>query len=297
MAIIPKQQPYIQQLNPEWYQNNIATVDMLRLDVIDDKISGNKWYKLKENIKKCQQEGKGTILTFGGGYSNHLVASAVMAKHCGLKSIGIIRGVYDTDTPTITKCRQYGMRVVSSTQTDYKRKNDNGYLNMLSNKYDDAYIIPEGGANEEGRVGVAEIAKLIPDSYTHIAVSVGTGTTLVGIVNNVKIPVVGFAPMKSGSYLNDELRQYINKEKHKNYIIYDNWHHGGFGRYTNELISFMNNFYELNKIPLDMVYTAKMMSGIQQQVLNEKYHKEAKVLCVHTGGLQGNSSITHQLKY
>ena len=157
-------------------------------------------------------------------------------------------------------------------------------------------IIPEGGANEYGRLGAEDIVGMIPDRCTHIAVSVGTGITLAGIANAIgkDVQVAGFAPMKGGQYLEAEIGKYTHR---KNFTVYDDWHFGGFGKYSNELVEFMNNFYKEQHIPLDMVYTAKMMFGLQQQILNGMYEKQAKILCLHTGGLQGNVSIKEKLTY
>lgn len=297
MGTTLKQQPYIQQIPQEWHDGKLAEIAMLRLDVVHPVISGNKYYKLKENITRCKELGKDAILTFGGGYSNHLIATAAMAQVEGLRSIGIVRGIYEELTPTLAECTSHGMELRHISISDYKQKNDKEWLKQLSAKYDHPYIIPEGGANEEGRAGAGDIAPLVPGHYTHIAVSAGTGTTLAGIINNTNVPVYGFAPMKKGSYIADDIRQFITTGRRDAYSVYDEWHCGGFGKYNRELIDFMNDFYQVTGIPLDMVYTAKMMMGIKQLVQGHVFSSTDRLLCIHTGGLQGNSSVKGQLIY
>lgn len=297
MDIIPDQQPYIQEIPADWYNNKIAGLAMLRLDVIDKDISGNKWYKLKNNITTCVHQEKNTILTFGGGYSNHLSATAAMANKCQLNSIGVVRGKYKKLTPTLEYCKRMGMQLHFVSFEDYKLKDDIDFLTELSKIYNNPYLIPEGGANKEGRIGTERIADIIPNEYSHIVLSVGTGTTLIGIVNNSHIPVLGYAPMKGGKYLNDEVKQYIKPERQTSYLIEDKWNFGGFGKCNELLVEFMNDFYRSTNIPVDRVYTAKMMYGIKEQIFGGFFDSNAKLLCIHTGGLQGNLSIQNQLIY
>ncbi len=298
MDITPDQEPYIQELSRDWYHGKVAEVAMLRLDVIHQHVSGNKWYKLKYNIAFCRDHGINSILTFGGAYSNHLAATAAMANISGLKSIGVIKGTYAEKelTPTLRFCIDNGMQPVFVSHEDYARKYDNDWLAELSVRFNNPMFIPEGGANEYGRKGAKEIAGLIPERYTHVAVSVGTGSTLCGVVDGVgdNVRILGFAPMKGGKYLQEEISRYTDR---RNFTIFDDWHFGGFGKHTEELVLFMNEFYKENNISLDMVYTAKMMYGIRQRIQGGLYQPGARILCIHTGGLQGNTSLKDRLEY
>jgi len=273
------------------------SVDILRLDLLHPIISGNKWYKLKYNILYAQQHAYKSILTFGGGFSNHLVAAAAAAKAYGLRSIGMVRGVYPHLTPTLQSCIDLGMQLIFISKEEYNRRTDATYIAQLSAAYQNPFIIPEGGANEYGRLGIADIAKMISSVYTHICVSVGSGTTLAGLRNALPAAqnILGFVPMKNGSYLETEIAGHLSPEKNTNWKLYDNWHFGGFGKYNEELIGFMNSFYEQNHIPLDMVYTGKMMYGLQELLRSGHSPETAAILCIHTGGLQGNASIKGSL--
>ena len=297
MVTIPDN-PVIQPLNPEWYGAAVQQVDMLRLDAIHPHISGNKWYKLKYNIAYAKENGCTSLLTFGGGYSNHLAATAAAAKAFGIKAIGVIRGVYDKTTPTLDFCKENGMHLHFIPREEYAHKNDPAWLQSFAGQFGMPYIIPEGGANEQGRKGAEGIAGYIPEAYTHICVSMGTGTTLAGICNgleNIQQTVYGYAPMKGGKYLADELAGVINAANR--WTIFDEWHFGGFGKHNADLVAFMNSFFEKNNIPLDIVYTGKMMYGVQQQIQAGFFPPEAKILCIHTGGLQGNASVGDKLVY
>lgn len=291
------QHAFIQPLNPIWYQGRAERIDMMRLDLLHPVISGNKWFKLKHNLKFAIENGYDDVLTFGGGFSNHLVATAAAAKEFGIRSIGIIRGQYDEFTATLQACKELDMELVFVSKAEYAKKEDADWLEALSKKYNKPYIIPEGGANERGRVGAEEIADLVPGIYTHICVSVGTGTTFAGLCN--KLPetqnVLGFAPMKQGSYIANEISSFIKKDT--DWQVFDRWHFGGFGKWNEELINFMNDFYRLNNIPLDFVYTAKMMYGVGELLKEGIFLGDAKILCVHTGGLQGNASVQDLLYY
>lgn len=299
MVTIPDRQPFIQTIKPLWYEGRVAELSMLRLDVIHPEISGNKWYKLKQNILYCLANNISTIITFGGAYSNHLAATAACAKYFGLTSVGIVKGKYAEHkrTHTLQQCEQHGMQLVFVSNEDYSRRNDPDWIASLSKQYKRAFIIPEGGANEQGRAGSGEITRYITDKYSHIAVSVGTGTTYTGIANLLERDKVlyGYAPMKGGEYLNEAIRGKVtNKISHH---IYASDAHGGFGKWSDELVYFMNDFYLHNNIPLDIIYMAKMMYTVKQQLLQGVFPYSAKVLCIHTGGLQGNRTVANKLVY
>jgi 1-aminocyclopropane-1-carboxylate deaminase len=293
---ITLEEPYIQPIPGSWYQPYVSGISMLRLDVLHPVISGNKWYKLKYNVQQAQKNGYDTILTFGGGYSNHLVATAAAAHMAGLKSVGFVRGVYVVPTPTLQTCAEYGMQLIPILQEEYKLKSDAAWLQELQHKYPKAHIVPEGGANEWGRAGVAEIADYIDHTYSHVCVSAGTGTTYTGLRNALPaaIQVYGYVPMKGGTYLEDEVQQHLLTA---NCQLFADWHFGGFGKVSDELIAFMNAFYKTTAIALDIVYTGKMMYGIQQQLRQGVFPQDANILCIHTGGLQGNASVKDRLQY
>lgn len=267
-------------------------VFMLRLDLIHPIISGNKWFKLRYNIAAAAGEGKQSILSFGGAYSNHLIACAAAAHAAGFSSVGMVKGLYAKETLThvLQQCKLYGMELEFVSNEEYALKNDPDYRHKLQTKYPDSFIIPEGGANEAGRKGAAEIAHFIPADFTHILLSLGTGTTFAGLRNALPIQqhLLGFAPMKGGIYLRQEVEQQLQKNQNYNWAISDRFHFGGFGKMKPELAVFMQQFQEKYNFELDRVYTGKMMFGLQELLSEKALPEDSKILCIHTGGLTGN---------
>jgi 1-aminocyclopropane-1-carboxylate deaminase len=299
MDIIDDRLAVIQPLHKFWYQKKVAVMDMLRLDLLHPVVSGNKWYKLRLNLKHAVEGGFKTVVTSGGGFSNHLIATAYAAKLFGLKSVGIVRGKYDPLTPTLRQCEEYGMEIIFVSQEDYKNQHEPEWAKNIVAHFDETLIIPEGGANEWGRAGAGLLSRFIKDSYTHIMVSVGTGTTLTGLRNKINEAqeILGFVPMKQGAYLKGYISDHIQPGKNKNWQLIDGYHFGGFGKWNDELLAFMNDFYRENKIPLDIVYTSKMMYGISQMLADNQFSVGDRILCIHTGGLQGNVSVKDKLIY
>jgi 1-aminocyclopropane-1-carboxylate deaminase len=299
MDTMPDAPVAIQSLQPSWLQGVVAAFDILRLDALHPVVSGNKWYKLKLNLEYAQKNGYRNLITFGGGYSNHLAATAFAARQFGLGAIGIVRGRYQPLTPTLSYCVSIGMQLVFLTHQQYGGKHEPNYLKQLSEQYPDSFMVPEGGDNELGRLGAGLIGKLVPANYTHILVSVGSGTTLAGLRNALPSSqkIIGFAPMKGGTYLTEQIGRHLSTQQNYNWHITDEWHFGGFGKWNDELIRFMNTFYIETKVPLDVVYTAKLLFGARQLVERGEFCSTDSLLCIHTGGLQGNSSVADRLFY
>jgi len=299
MDIIDDRLAVIQPLSKFWYEQKVARMDMLRLDLLHPVVSGNKWYKLRLNVKHAIENGFKTIVTSGGGFSNHLIATAFTANRFGVRSVGIVRGKYDVLTPTLKACVAEGMELIFVTQEDYKNSHQPEWAANIVAHFDEIMIIPEGGANEWGRTGAGLLSRFIKDDYTHVVVSVGTGTTLIGLRNKIseQQQILGFVPMKNGVYLKDNISGHLVPGKDKNWQLFDRWHFGGFGKWNNELLGFMNDFYRENNIPLDIVYTSKMMFGVREMLADNSFSSCDKLLCIHTGGLQGNVSVQGELIY
>lgn len=272
------------------------SIGMLRLDQLHPIISGNKWYKLKYNIDEAVSNKASTLITYGGFYSNHLIATAAAAKAFHLKSIAIVRGIQGNNalTPTLQACKDFGMQLQFVTKEHYAQLKTSSGVTSLLQSYPNAFIVPEGGNNELGIKGTKEIGAFIPEDYTHVVVSVGSGSTIAGLrqaLQKEKV-VVGFIPMKQGKYLQEEPHL-----KSLDITLIDDFHFGGFGKYQPELIDFINRFYANNHLPLDIVYTGKMMFGVQQLIRQNYFPEGAKILCIHTGGLQGNVSVAELLDF
>lgn len=267
--------PQINHIEYNGYQ-----IGILRLDLIHPEISGNKWFKLKYNLSQAQKENKHSIITFGGAFSNHIVATAVACRLAGIKSIGIIRGEESSaNNTTLSFAQQNGMELLFVSRNEYSQKQDSGYLQRLRFMYPEAYIIPEGGDNALGQKGCEEILTSEMFMYQQVFCALGTGTTYKGISKSLlphqKLNVVNV--LKFEAMVNEEQTSILN-----------NYHFGGYAKHTNELLIFKKWFEETYSIALDYVYTSKLFFAAFDLMKQNCFDKKFPVLIIHCGGLQGN---------
>jgi 1-aminocyclopropane-1-carboxylate deaminase len=269
-----------------------------REDLIHPFISGNKYRKLKYNIIEAKNLNHKVLLTFGGAFSNHISATAYAGKINNFKTIGIIRGEEleskIDDNPTLSFAKSCGMEFLFVSREDYRRKSDIDFIEMLKSKFGDFYLIPEGGTNDLAVKGCEEILSEEDSKFDYICCCVGTGGTVSGIINASKEhqKILGFPALK-GDFLNQDIRNFA---KTKNWELITDYHFGGYGKIKPELITFINTFKEDYGIPLDPIYTGKMMFGIFNLIEKGFFQKDAKVLIIHTGGLQGIAGMNIKLK-
>lgn len=261
-----------------------------REDLLHSEISGNKFRKLKYNFQKAKQLGYSKIVTFGGAYSNHIAATAAAGRLSGMQTIGIIRGeelkeVFESN-PTLLKAYKDGMRFEFVSRAAYRERNKEEYLEELKEKYSDAYIIPEGGTNTLAVTGCQEILKPDDAVFDVIACAVGTGGTIAGLINsaNKNQQVIGFPALK-GDFLKEDIRKFVGDNQ--NWELSLEYHFGGYGKITRELMNFIEQFKQDTSILLDPVYTSKMMFGLLDLIEQGHFEKGTKILAIHTGGLQG----------
>ena len=274
------------------------TLTIKREDLLHPDISGNKYRKLKYNLVNAKKQQKTTILTFGGAYSNHIAATAAAGREYGFMTIGVIRGeelkdqVYEN--PTLHYAQSCGMRLEFISREDYRQKDTSLFIEILQKKFGDFYVVPEGGSNQLAIKGCEEILVENDNKYDFICTCVGTGGTIAGLINSSleHQKVVGFSALK-GDFLEREIRKYTSK---KNWELITDYHFGGYGKIKPELITFINEFKAITKIPLDPVYTGKMLYGIIDLHTKGYFRKEAKILVIHTGGLQGIEGMNMKLK-
>jgi 1-aminocyclopropane-1-carboxylate deaminase len=269
-------------------------VDVLRLDLIHPVISGNKWFKLKEYLKEAKILNKKIILTFGGAYSNHIVATAAAAKQNGFNSVGIIRGEKPTIfSHTLEDAMNFGMNLFFLSRNDYRKKL---IPTEIFDRYheEDIYVINEGGYGAKGVEGAKTILQLTNfSSYTHILDVVGTGTTIAGLTeaSHKHQSVTGISSMKNNFSLQQETEEFLSAEnKHRFKLIHD-YHFGGYAKYTQQLIDFMNEWYRQTNIPSDFVYSGKLFFAVNDLLEKNCFPPGSKLLVMHSGGLQGNQSL------
>ena len=264
-------------------------MDVLRLDLVHPVVSGNKWYKLKAHLQKAREQGKSAILTFGGAYSNHILATAAACSAHHLKSIGIIRGeISATPSPTLQDAAAYGMQLIHVSREEYRAKKIPELLDEQ-----DYYMIPEGGYGPDGITGITELlCETDLSIYSHIMCAVGTGTTLAGIIHSMgpEQQAVGISVMKNNNSLQEAVKRLIPDKEARFKLIHE-YHCGGYARYTKKLVDFMNEWYLHSGIPTDFVYTGKLFMAIHDLLDQGLITEDNSLLVVHSGGLQGNRSL------
>jgi 1-aminocyclopropane-1-carboxylate deaminase len=277
---------------------NRISLHIKREDLLHPIISGNKFRKLKYNIEEAKKQNKKVLLTFGGAFSNHILAVAGAGKEYGFETIGIIRGeeVQDkiADNPTLFQAQQLGMKFVFISREQYRLKETPDFIEQLRKNFGEFYLLPEGGTNELAIKGCEEILIESDIEFTHICSSIGTGGTITGIINssNSNQNIIGFSSLK-GDFLQNDITKFANKQ---NWTVNCDYHFGGYGKVTDELIYFINNFYLEHQIPLDPIYTGKMMFGIMNLIENHYFPANSKILAIHTGGLQGIAGMNKTLE-
>lgn len=272
---------------------NHISIHVKREDLLHPEVSGNKFRKLKYNIAKAKALGCTQVLTFGGAYSNHIAATAAAGRILRIPTVGVIRGeelihVYKQN-PTLAKAEQDGMQFKFVTRTAYREKSNAEFLATLQQEFDNAYIVPEGGTNDEAVLGTMEILKEYDKRFTHICVAVGTGGTIAGIINSSTVDqtILGFPALK-GSFLSDDIDKFAIKSNWK--LIHD-YHFGGYAKYNDELISLIQKIEVETGILFDPIYTGKMMYGVLDLISKGYFPAESKILVIHTGGLQGWNDV------
>ncbi|MCO8101464.1 pyridoxal-phosphate dependent enzyme [Acinetobacter indicus] len=265
-------------------------ISIKRLDLIHPQISGNKFFKLKYNLLAARQQGFEKVLTFGGAYSNHIAATAFAAHQFGFQSLGMIRGEELAQrplNPTLATAQQFGMQLEFISRNAYRQKDQPDFLQRLQQQYPDFYLIPEGGTNALAVQGCREILTAGDAQFDLICCAVGTGGTLAGLIeaSQQHQQLLGFSALK-GDFLTQEVAQLTTK---RNWRILDDYCCGGYAKTTPELIQFIQSFEQRYNIPLEQVYTGKMLRGIFDLIDQDKIGPDQKILLIHTGGLQGRA--------
>ncbi len=270
-----------------------------REDLIHPSISGNKWRKLKYNLKKAKDLGKKTLVTFGGAYSNHLYASAAAGQAFGFHTIGLVRGeASELLNPTLAFATSCGMEIRYLSRSAYREKEKALIEQSLNGP--EYYLLPEGGTNALALPGCAEMATEIKSQLErlpdYICLCCGTGGTMAGLIAGLdgQSQVLGFSVLKGDFHrplIQDLLEEY--QKENTDFSIPNNWtidgnHHvGGYARFNSELIEFINRYQSQFQLPLDPVYTAKMFLGLEKMVEENYFQAGSTILAIHTGGLQG----------
>lgn len=271
-----------------------------RLDLLHPEVQGNKFYKLHYNLEAAKKLGLSQILTFGGAYSNHIHATALAASANGLKAIGVIRGELVTPlNPTLEDAKNQGMELYAMSREDYRQKDSSSILEKLKDKFGEFYLIPEGGTNAMAIKGTQEILEDKDLTMDFVTCPIGTGGTFAGLLASARPEqkLIGFSALK-GNFINSEVDQLLLKYGIQPKCAFDietAYHFGGYAKHKPGLISFIKEIKTKANLPLEPVYTGKMVFGLFDMIQKDYFPKGSKILVLHTGGLQGIRGFEQRL--
>jgi 1-aminocyclopropane-1-carboxylate deaminase len=282
-------------INDSLFEDKQVSLSFKRDDLIHPFISGNKWRKLKYTLRKALSENKRHLVTFGGAYSNHLLATACAAARFGLTSTGFVRGEA-VENDTLMLCRLFGMELIFIDRVSYQDKP--AAFQEYFGKDGNAFFIDEGGAGKEALPGCAELVDELKQDYHHIFCASGTGTTAAGLLKGLQqrhsstllhtVPV-----LKNGNFIRAVIEEYF--DSCPSFYVHTDYHFGGYAKSTPELLKFMQQFSAQTGILLDPVYTGKMVYAIYDLVRSDYFPPGSKILAVHTGGLLGLLGMTKKI--
>lgn len=290
MQSLPSETVPLQTLHSDTIEQKRLQVRMLRLDQNHPFIQGNKWYKLRYNLRQAEQEGQQQLLTFGGAYSNHIVATAAAGYLFGFGTTGVIRGTeFKTRNAVLQFAANCNMNLHFISRAEYRQRHDPLFIAGLKNDFGSFYLLPEGGTNALAVKGCEAIAELIPKDTDYVCLSCGTGGTMAGIINGVASQtfVLGFASLKGGAFLKHDIRQWLDvrKAKDKSWDVNTDYHFGGFAKSNAALKALIHDFELQYQIPLEYVYTGKMLYGFFDLILQGYFPEGSNIVIVHTGGI------------
>ena len=286
-----------QEINLPSLKKYNVNIFVKREDLIHPIISGNKFRKLKYNIEKAIKDKKNEIISFGGAYSNHLLALAFVGKLSNLKTIGIIRGEELKQkklNSTLKRCKDFGMKFIFISRNEYKRRNEIKYINSIKVKFRNAFIVPEGGTNYLGVKGCEEILNKEDSFFDVICCPVGSGGTISGLINsknNVQ-KILGFSALKN-SKIKNVITKFVNNNDWK---VFDDMFFGGYSKVDYDLVNFINKTYDQTGILFDPIYNSKMLFQIIYMISNDQWPFGKNILLINTGGMQSIDEINLRLK-
>lgn len=283
----------LEDVQDPWLQEHGIHLRMLRLDRIHPQISGNKWFKLKYNLRAAQAAGEDTLLSFGGAWSNHLLALAEAGRLGDLRTIGVVRGEESqAPSPVLQRCADAGMVLHHVPRGDYRRKHEAAFISQLRDRFGHFYLIPEGGSNLDGVRGCADIVPLLglDDRPVTVALACGTAATLAGML--LALPesatALGISVLRGEDTLSPQVAQCLQalgQTKPCPWQIETRFHCGGYARRTAQLLDFIEGFELRTGIPLEPVYTGKLMLALYRLIEEGRWPPGSELIAIHTGGL------------
>lgn len=290
----------LQPIPEDFIQKRDISLYLLRIDLLHEHISGNKWFKLKYNIAEMLKNKQCSLLTFGGAYSNHIAATAYAGKVYQIKTIGIIRGEKTLAlNPTLKFATECGMQLHFISRKNYAQKDSAELMDFLKEQFGSFYLVPQGGSNQLGFKGCKEISKEINIPFQYICCACGTGTTLAGITSSLspRQYAIGFSALKGEDTLSNDVRRMLleyEENTNTNWHIETNFHFGGYAKITKDLTDFIKNFKFKHNTDLDLIYTGKMMYGLYKRIEENYFPPKSVIIAIHSGGIQGNKGMSEK---
>ncbi|MEO9945979.1 pyridoxal-phosphate dependent enzyme [Paraglaciecola sp.] len=286
----------VQVITPDWVNNKIQ-LSIKRDDQIHSIISGNKWRKLHHTLEQAVKQNTKHIVSFGGGFSNHLHALGYCCHQLNIQFTAIVRGDYSKNlSPMLQDLLDWKTDVQYVDRVTYKKRTNIEYIQQLQKQYPRALLIPEGGSQQQALQGVANIITELPQTYDYIIAPVASGGTLAGLIKGVSTyspttQVLGIGVLKGQGYLEELVASLLpNRQACNNWHINHDFHFGGYAKSTTELHEFCSDFLKQTHIPIEPVYSGKLIFALKRLIFEEFFPANAKVLILHTGGLQGARS-------
>lgn len=283
-------QPLIQEINNDLLSEKNVRLLVQREDLIHPFVSGNKWRKLKYNLVEAKKTFHSKVLTFGGAFSNHILATACATAELNMESIGVIRGERHLPlNPTLTKAKSFGMEFHYINREIYSKKDETDWKKL----YPEHYILPEGGTNALAVKGCEEI--IYNHDFDVVCCSCGTGGTIAGIINKLQPhqKAMAFSALKGAGFLTKNIQEYVQSS---NWELCLDYHFGGYAKVDKSLIDFINKFNKSHNIPLDPIYTGKLFFGVLDLVSKDYFRDGSIILLIHTGGLQAIAGMNERIK-
>ena len=279
----------LQRFTPDWPGAEKVTLWVKRDDLIHPIISGNKWRKLSqllaENASTAQH-----IVSFGGGFSNHLHALGWCCHQLGIEFTALIRGNYSASpTPMINDLCHWQANIRYLTKLDYKKRDDPDYVEQLRQQYPQALIIPEGGSQQSALSGVQALLEECHTTFDQIVTPVASGATMAGLIagSNESQQVLGIAVLNWVGYLENLVAQFLPETADRRWQILHHHHHGGYARTSSPLLDLCEEMRQRYAIPVEPVYSGKVFFAVKQLLAQGYFAAGQRILLLHTGGLQG----------
>lgn len=304
-----------QVISPHWealQESQGIQISVKRDDLIHPEISGNKWRKLKHALVPAIAANTKHIISFGGGFSNHIHALGYCCHQLNIHFTAIIRGDYSKNpSPMLQDLVSWKANIQYVDRNTYQQRTDPSYLQTLQQQYPNALLIPEGGSQLQALKGVAEIVDELREPYDYIVAPVASGGTLAGLITALspclsscltsgltKKPktsackVLGIGVLKGEGYLEQLVSDLLadslaNNQQTQNWQINHDYHFGGYAKSSNELKQFCRDFQQQTQINIEPVYSGKLFFALRNLIAKGYFPKGSRILALHTGGLQG----------